>query len=156
MPTKLNDWSILPALIAGVVLAFMIEWNSQLAQHSSPLFASWTAHGVGSIASLMLVKLVSGAGAKEGGNTGGTRWPLWSYLGGIPGAFTVLLAAISVNSDLGLSGTLALMLLGQMAFGLVADRFALFRLERRQPHLREAFGIALVLAGSIVVILIRS
>lgn len=41
--------------------------------------------------------------------------------GGIPGALTVLLAAIAVNSPLELAGTLGLMLTGQIVFGLIAD-----------------------------------
>jgi transporter family-2 protein len=143
------------ALAAGIVLAVMIDWNSQLARHSSPLFASWVAHGVGAMASLALVTLLSArtAGGKAGPEG---RWPLWSYLGGIPGAFTVLLAAITVNSALGLAGTLALMLIGQMVFGIIADAFGFFGLQHVLPSRREMCAIGLVLCGSIVIILARS
>jgi transporter family-2 protein len=145
------------ALAAGIVLAVMIDWNSQLARHSSPLFASWIAHGVGAVASLALVALLS-ARTKAGKVTMKPegRWPLWSYLGGIPGAFTVLLAAVTVNSALGLAGTLALMLIGQMVFGIVADAFGFFGLRRVLPNRREISAIGLVLCGSIVIILARS
>jgi bacterial/archaeal transporter family-2 protein len=150
------DLTILLALTAGVVLAVMTDWNSQLARYSSPLFASWTAHGVGAVASAALIALVSPRGKATGAAASHQRWPFWSYLGGVPGAFTVLLAAITVNSILGLAGTLALMLIGQMAFGVLADHLGLFRLQRREPHLREAVGFALVLGGSMVIIAARS
>lgn len=156
MLKKSTDWTILLALIAGVVLAVMIDWNSQLARHSSPLFASWTAHGVGAVASMALVMLLSLKGKATAAGVPHQRWPLWSYLGGVPGAFTVLLAAITVNSVLGLASTLAVMLVGQMVFGVLADHFGFFRLQRRRPLLREAAGFALVLVGSIVIIMARS
>ncbi|MFB9948907.1 DMT family transporter [Rhizobium puerariae] len=149
------DWTVLLALIAGVVLAVMTDWNSQLARYSSPLFASWAAHGVGAATSMVLVFILSLRG-KTATTSVPQRWPLWSYLGGMPGAFTVLLAAITVNSALGLAGTLALLLVGQMAFGVIADYFGFFRLQRRQPQLWETAGFALVLIGSIVIITARS
>ena len=55
---RANGWNVTLALIAGIVLAVMIDWNSLLARHSSPLFASWTAHGIGVLASFALVTLV--------------------------------------------------------------------------------------------------
>jgi len=143
------------ALIAGAVLAIMTDWNSQLARHSSPLFASWTAHGVGAVASTILVTLLPAGRSVVPTKASAQRWPMWSYLGGIPGSFTVLLAGITVNRDLGLTGTLALSLVGQMAFGVVADRFGLFRLQRRRPQVRESSAFALVLAGSLVIIMAR-
>jgi transporter family-2 protein len=150
-----GGWSIALALAAGIVLAAMIDWNSLLARHSSPLFASWAAHGIGALASLALVTLLpvratAGQAAPEG------RWPLWSYLGGIPGAFTVLLAAITVNSALGLAGTLALMLIGQMVFGIAADAFGILGLRRVLLNRRDICAIALVLCGSVIIILARS
>lgn len=153
MPAKPADWTIAMALTAGVVLAIMTDWNSALARHSSPLFAAWTAHGVGALASLALVALLPGGRAGKAGP--GRPWPLWSYLGGIPGAFVVLLAAVTVNSPLGLAGTLAMMLIGQMGFGVLADRFGLFRLRRRQIRLRGIAGLLLVSAGSVAILLAR-
>jgi transporter family-2 protein len=150
------DWTTLLALVAGVVLAVMTDWNSQLARHSSPLFASWTAHGIGTIASMALVLILLLRGKKTTVSVPHRRWPLWAYLGGVPGAFTVLLAAITVNSALGLAGTLALLLVGQIAFGVCADYFGFFRLPRRQQQPRETIGFALVLIGSMVIIVARS
>lgn len=147
---------VLLALIAGVALAVMTHWNSMLARHSSPLFASWTAHGIGAVAALVLVCLLSRRRAAAGNALAGTRFrPFWAYLGGIPGAFTVLLAAITVNSALGLAGTLALLLIGQMVFGVMADGLGLFGLARRRATPRELIALVLVLSGSLAIIMAR-
>jgi transporter family-2 protein len=156
MRDKQTGSTILLALVAGVALALMIDWNSELARRSSPLFASWTAHGVGTLAAMFLVAGLALRHEAETVPSPQERWPLWAYLGGVPGAFTVLLAAITVNSALGLSGAFALMLLGQMGFAALADHFGPFRLPRRRPQLREAFGFALVLVGSIIIVAARS
>jgi transporter family-2 protein len=84
------------------------------------------------------------------------RWPLWSYLGGIPGALIVLLAALTVNSPLGLAGTLALMLIGQILFGLAADTFGLFGLARKTFAQRDLMAFGLIVAGSLAIIVARS
>lgn len=145
---------VLLALTAGVVLALMIDWNSLLARHSSPLFASWVAHGVGALASLLLVVAWRRARPVASQPDGpSVRWPLWIYFGGVPGALTVLLAAVTVNGPLGFSGTLALMLAGQMIFGVAADQFGLLGLERRPITGRGLVALGLVLGGGLIVIL---
>lgn len=151
------DWLLASA--AGVVLAVMIQLNSQLAAHSSAFFASWIAHGVGAVVALFLVAAASWL-ARFGRDAGDAAGPLprlsapfWAYLGGIPGAFTVVLAAIAVNGGLTLSATLALMLVGQMAFGMAADSFGWFGLARRPLAARELLGALALLAGSAILLL---
>ncbi|BCH22280.1 DMT family transporter [Mesorhizobium sp. L-8-3] len=149
-----TDWLL--ATAAGAVLAVMIQLNSLLAAHSSALFASWVAHGVGAAMALCLAaaasRLARFAGPRDVGDTQEPLprlpTPFWAYLGGIPGAFTVVLAAIAVNGGLTLSATLALMLVGQTAFGMAADRFGWFGLARRPLGARELVGALALLAGS--------
>jgi bacterial/archaeal transporter family-2 protein len=146
------------ALAAGVVLAIMIDRNSALALNSSALVASWIAHGVGAMASLLLVIALAFASRRAGGGLAASpaRGPLWTYFGGVPGALTVLLAAITVNGPLGLAGTLALMLVGQMIFGMVADGLGWLGMARRTFTQRDLFAAASVIAGSAMIILSRN
>lgn len=140
------DWLI--ALAAGAVLAVMIQVNSVLAAHSTAFFASWVAHGVGALAALAFLAAMSGridAARSE-------KPPLWSYLGGVPGAFTVVLASITINGGLALSVTIALMLAGQVAFGMTADQFGLFGVMRRKLGGRDLLVIFAVLAGSLLLL----
>jgi transporter family-2 protein len=147
-----TDWIV--ALAGGVLLALMIDYNGLLAKHTAPLYASWVAHGLGAMAALVLVLLYSRVARAPSTETKRPRAkkPLWLYAGGIPGALTVVLAAITVNSSLALSGTIALMLVGQVLFGIASDHLGLFRTPRR-PIVLADFLVALsILTGSALII----
>ena len=142
------------ALGGGVLLATMISLNSQVAQHSSPWMASWIAHGIGGVVALVVIRLVSGGSSRRGNRApSAPKAPKWAYLGGLPGAMTVVLAAICVNSPLGLSATLVLGLTGQILTGMLSDRFGWFGLPRRPLGFRDLQVAAVVLAGSGLLIL---
>ena len=145
---RLADWLL--ALAGGSLLAVMIDFNGLVAKRSTPLFASWTAHGSGAVAALFLVIISSKAfwPASKGVRHRSARGPLWAYLGGIPGALTVVLAAITVNSRLALSGTLALSLVGQVCFGIASDHFGLFGMSKRRLALNDFYVVLSVLTGS--------
>lgn len=142
------------ALFAGAILAVMIQLNSQLALLNSPLEASWIAHGLGALFAYFLLQIIKisrlGVNVKEAKNNEKPKW--YSYLGGLPGAMTVMLAAITVNSELGLAGTLALALLGQILFSLIVDFLGLFNSPRRKIGWHDAKVISLILTGSMLII----
>lgn len=146
-----KDWLL--AIAAGSLLALMINYNSLLGKYTTPTFASWVAHGLGAVAAFALVILYAGARSSKAPTTAERgKVPLWFYLGGVPGAFTVILAAITVNSSLLLSGTITLILVGQVVFGIVSDYFGLFGTPRRHIGLSD-FAVALaVLTGSALII----
>ena len=79
--------------------------------------------------------------------------PFWAYLGGISGAATVVLSSFAVNSPVGLPGTMALGLAGQLAFSASADKWGLFGLQKRSLTARDFAALALVLTGSTLIIL---
>jgi transporter family-2 protein len=143
-----GDWLL--AILGGVLLSLMIEFNSLLARFTSPVYASWVAHGLGAVAALALV--VGYHRVRKAPERQGVRPPLWFYAGGIPGAFTVILAAIAVNSSLALSGTIALMLVGQVVFGMVSDHFGLFRTPKRRLSGTDLVVALAVLGGSGLII----
>lgn len=151
-----GDWLL--AIAGGVLLSLMIEFNSLLARYTSPVYASWVAHGLGAVVAVLLVLAYARVRAgkaenrRNAGNQQGVRAPRWFYLGGIPGAFTVILAAVAVNSRLALSGTIALMLVGQVVFGMVSDHFGLFRTPRRRLSGTDLVVALTVLGGSAMII----
>jgi transporter family-2 protein len=63
-----------------------------------------------------------------------------------------MLTSTAVNSPLALSGTLALGLAGQVLFSLAADRWGLFGLPKRIPRLKDFAALALIFAGSMIII----
>uniref|UniRef100_UPI003BA1C33E DMT family transporter n=2 Tax=Aeromonadaceae TaxID=84642 RepID=UPI003BA1C33E len=79
--------------------------------------------------------------------------PGWAWLGGLPGALTVVLAALCLNSPLGMAGTLALLLLGQLLFGALCDGLGWFGLARRLPSGVDGLAALLVMAGALLIVL---
>jgi transporter family-2 protein len=139
------------AFASGILLTFMIQTNSLLAKGTNPIFASWVAHGVGSIFAFLLVLIATLFSLKHSSKNkkiNPQKIPLWYFLGGIPGAFTVVLAAYAVNGNLSLSGTISLMLVGQVLFGMALDHFGLMGLSVRKMTIKDLSAIALVLLGS--------
>jgi transporter family-2 protein len=145
------------ALVSGMLLALMIACNSQLASYSSPTSASWVAHGIGVVVAFLLLsvttKLVSNGKSCAAASA---KTPLWAYLGGVPGALTVVLAAITVNSQLGLSSSLALMLVGKVVFGLVCDMFGFFGVRKKRLSLHDVTVVMLIMLGSAMIIYFRA
>ncbi|ARM91853.1 hypothetical protein RHEC894_PD00348 (plasmid) [Rhizobium sp. CIAT894] len=139
------------AFATGGLLTFMVHLNGELARYANPLFSSWTAHGTGMVAAVILLLALYRRRTPMAGKT--PRAPLWAYLGGVSGAATVILTSTAVNSPLGLSGTLALGLAGQVAFSLAADSWGLFGLPKRRPDLQDIVALGLVVTGGALIIL---
>lgn len=149
------DW--LWAALAGAMLAVMITINSGLAAFTTPITASWVVHGIGAVAAFVLLRanaLLAGGGNGAGQPEGATP-PLWSYFGGAPGAFAVALSSIAVNSELALAGGLSLLLVGQILFGLVSDRWGLFGTPLRILNRFDFLAALCVIGGSALIIYSR-
>lgn len=154
MPTsteRMNPLHLLAAFGTGGLLTLMVYFNGELGRYGNALFSSWAAHGTGTVAAVLLLAVLhrrSSPNLKPAG-----KIPLWAYLGGISGAATVMLTSTTVNSPLALSGTLAVGLAGQVIFGLAADRWGLFGMPVRIPRPRDLAALALIVAGSALIIL---
>ncbi|HCM63529.1 MAG TPA: hypothetical protein DIT05_13445 [Morganella sp. (in: Bacteria)] len=146
---KKNTLLPLFALLSGVLLTLMIMSNSYLSTFTSPLHASWLTHGIGSVIALVIWLSVKHHFPQRKSSG---KIPRWCYLGGIPGAFTVLLAAITVNSPLSLSGSLVLMLAGQIMTGLIIDHTGLMGLAKRKITWRDILTLLLLLTGCTLII----
>ncbi|MEO0931365.1 MAG: DMT family transporter, partial [Pseudomonadota bacterium] len=114
--------------------------------YGSLLFSSWVPHLTGTFAALLLLLILRPARAAK------TRPPLWTYLGGVSGALTVMLTSATMNTALALSGTIALGLAGQVLFSLFADMRGLFGLPKRMPIGRDYAALGLILLGSLILI----
>jgi transporter family-2 protein len=151
MTARATDYLL--GLAGGLFIALMLHSNGLVARHTTPTVASWVAHGVGAAVALLLVALAAAASGRAGEPrlAQGPR-PAWVYLGGVPGALTVVLAAITVNGALALSGTVALMLLGQALFGLLCDSFGLFGAPTRRVGRADLLVALCILTGSALIL----
>lgn len=134
------------ALATGGLLSLMVLCNAEVTRHSDALLGSLAPHATGTVAAALLLALLPRRGRSVGGA------PAWAYLGGLSGAVTVMLSSLAANTALALSGTLALGLVGQAAFGLAADRWGLLGMPRRRPTARGLLSLALILGGSAILI----
>ncbi|HEK0656071.1 MAG: DMT family transporter [Proteus mirabilis] len=141
------------ALSSGVLLSLMIMSNSYLASFTTPLTASWITHGIGTLFSLIIYILYSSKNPlkKQSKNKIKLQW----YLGGIPGAFTVLLAAMTVNGPLSLSGSIILMITGQIIFSVIVDAMGWFGVKKRRITLVDLWMCFLLILGSALLIIGR-
>lgn len=131
---------------AGGLLTLMVLFNGTLAVNGSLFFASWVPHLTGTVAALFLLLFLRPKRAQT------SRAPLWAYLGGISGGITVMLTSATMNTALALSGTIALGLAGQVLFSLFADTRGLFGLPKRIPGAHDYLALALIVAGSLILI----
>lgn len=134
------------AILGGVLLTLMIEYNSKLASYTDPFLAAWIAHGFGFIVSVAVVCVSS-----KFNKTHKNKIPLWYYLGGVPGAFTVVLAAVLVNNGMGLPSAIALMLSGQVVFGMIIDNYGLLDLPVQKINRNSMIAVILVIFGGVLV-----
>lgn len=141
----------------GILLALMIQYSSIMAKYSNPLIASWATHGVGLVTSLFLYVMFARffSAGDQLSSTSSNQPPLWAYMGGIFGTFTIMLSAITVNSALKLSGSLAIILLGQVFFGGISDQFGLFNTPQRNFTFTGFFAVLCILVGSWLIIFAR-
>lgn len=141
------------ALLGGALLSMMIFINSLLASQTTSLSASWIAHGVGGVMAALLIPMMNRfSQAREYAKP--TTRSLF-FFGGIPGALTVVLASITVNSEIGLTGTLALGLVGQLLSSIICEHWALFGLAEKRLSPSEWLPILLVAAGATLIIFSR-
>ena len=136
----------LAALGTGGLLSLMVLCNSEVTRHAGAILGSLVPHATGTVAAGLALAFLARAVLQ-----GGTA-PAWAYFGGLSGALTVMLSSLAANTALALSGTLALGLVGQAAFGLAADRWGLLGLPRRRATGRGLLSLALILGGSAILI----
>lgn len=139
---------VLVAIFSGLLLALMISVNAELAGTTSAFQASWIAHGIGGITALLLYSVFKKNDARA--NRPKIKKQYW--FGGVPGALTVVFASLTVQSYIGLTGTLALALIGQFFLSLLLEHFALLNQPKAKVTLANLLPTLLVVIGSILII----
>lgn len=131
------------ALFAGLLLAGMVALNGGLAKYIGPVEGSFVIHAIGLVTAALLVVLK----LPENKNPKHIISKL-SYFGGIFGAIIVVIVGYTVNSPIGVAGTIAMVILGQLLFGFFVDITGFFNLPKRKILAKDLLQTILLLIGS--------
>jgi bacterial/archaeal transporter family-2 protein len=137
------------AVVSGGLLGIMIFLNGELSRYTSPVWSSLIAHFVGIFGSWFLWKLMSQSKKLLPFSSDA---PMWSYFGGVCGAMIVVIANITVTSNIGLIGSFSLMILGQTSFAILFDFKGWLGMEKRNLYSSDFLQVSCILAGSLLII----
>jgi bacterial/archaeal transporter family-2 protein len=139
--------AVLLTAAAGGLIALQAPINAGLGRSTGSLPAALISFAVGSVA-LAAIVVLSG----KAGGLGSTFDVSWYYLlGGLLGAVYVTNALIAVSA-IGAGGVAAATITGQLAASVAIDRLGLFGLDQVALTPERLLGVALLLAGTILVV----
>lgn len=141
--TIVTTFLLLLAVTAGVAVALQAVINARLGQFAgNSVLAATISFAVGlvgiALALLTQSRLVSSQTLASA--------PWWAWVGGLLGAFYVLLSIMLVPR-IGVAALMCSAVLGQMLFSLTADHFGLLGMQTRAASSARIIGAVLVMAG---------
>jgi transporter family-2 protein len=138
------------ALTAGTggLVALQAPINSVLGHRIGTWQAAFLSFAIGTAALALIAALAKGGM----GQIAEVRGIGWVYLtGGLLGAIYITSLIVTVRS-LGVGGVVAATLAGQLGVGLVVDHFGWLGTERQPITLAKVAGVALLAAGTWLVV----
>ena len=146
-PSNATAFAVAAVIVGGAFTALQGPTNARLAGAvASPVNAALISFAVGTLVLAALAAVLRTPPDMET-----TRaLPFWAWLGGAYGAVFVVAAAFAVPR-LGVASTITLMIAGQLALSLVLDHFGWLGVPRQPLSLTRVAGVALVLAGVLLV-----
>lgn len=143
-----NALFFLAVVLAGALSTIQGPVNVQLGLNftHNPVLTTFISFTISALALALLALILRVPKPDWKGRT--TTW--WHWLGGVLGACYVCMMVIAVPR-IGTAATMAIVLLGQIAFGLALDHFGLMGMLRRKINIQRVLGILLVLGGTFLV-----
>ncbi len=140
-------FAIVGALLSGCLVALQAPTNAMLSRGvGSPVNAALISFAVGT-AALVVVAWALGV-RPSGGAVRALPWSAWA--GGLYGAVFVSMAAFAAPR-LGVTFFLTISIAGQLLMALLLDRIGAFGVPRVEISATRVAGVALVLAGALLV-----
>ena len=131
----------------GGLIAAQPAVNAGLGKETGNLAAALVSFAIGTIVLAVIVAL-----AGQAGSLSGALDVPWYYLtGGILGAAYVFTALVTVGS-IGAGGVAAATITGQLTASIVLDRLGVLGLEETPVTLERMVGVALLLAGTYLIV----
>lgn len=139
--------AVILTAVAGGLIALQAPINAELGKATGGLQAALVSFVVGTVALTAIVVL---SGRASG--LGSTFDVSWYYLvGGLLGAIYVTNALLAVSA-IGAGGVAALTVAGQLTASVAIDRLGLFGLDQVPLTPERLLGVALLLAGTVLVV----
>ncbi|AJC22459.1 DMT family transporter [Pandoraea pulmonicola] len=136
------------AVLAGAVVPFQAGGNAALGRAlGHPLWAT-VASLLVSLVVVLPVLVGMRAGAPDLGAA--VRGPWWLWIGGIAGVIYIT-AALLLTPRLGAANFIVCVVAGQVVASLVIDHFGLMGLGVKPANVMRIAGVALIVAGMLVV-----
>jgi bacterial/archaeal transporter family-2 protein len=144
-----KEVAVLATVAAGGLVAAQAPANNVLSER----LGTWGAVSVNFVVGTICVLVITFALAGGFGAEGGARTPPWYYwvLGGLGGAAIVATTLVAVR-ELGAGGVTAAVIAGQLALSVVIDRLGVLGLEERAVTWEKLLGIALLAAGTVLIV----
>ncbi len=134
------------AVMTGVLTAMTIVANGQLGETLDIYRSSVLVHVVGLFTQSLITYF------KKADTRLRSGLPFWCYMGGTMGVFTVVFSNYAFTS-LGVTGVLALNLLGMSVMSVLTDQFGWFGMRRYPLTKYKALSIAIITAGVLLLLL---
>ena len=144
-----KELAVLATVAAGALVAAQAPVNNVL----SKKVGTFGAVSVNFLVGTFLVLVVTFAFAGGIQNEQGVESPAWYYwvFGGLAGVAIVLTTLITVR-ELGAGGLTVALIAGQLTLSVVLDRMGVLGLEERAITWDKIVGIALLAAGTFLVV----
>ena len=144
-----KELAVLLTIGAGGLVAAQAPANNVISGQVGDFGAALVSFLVGTL--LILVLTFTVAGGIKGDE--GAQAPAWYYwiLGGTGGAAIVVVTLVTVR-ELGAGGTTAAVIAGQLALSVVLDRAGVLGLDQRAITWDKLLGIALLVAGTVLIV----
>jgi transporter family-2 protein len=130
----------------GIAVAVQPSINGRLAQKVGTFESSCISFAVGTLL-LLAVVLVAGRGSFKG--VAGASW--WELTGGCLGAFFVTMTIVAIPR-IGTTASMAAVIGAQLVTGVLLDHFGLFGFRTIPLDGKRAIGVALLMAGTSLII----
>ena len=140
--------AIVATFAVGAIVALQPPVNSELGRQSTVLVAAFVGTAIAAAALGLLVVAAGQAG--DIGKAFGAG-PLY-LTGGLMGALLISVSLVTVRT-LGAGGVVAATVVGQLLVSAVLDRAGLFGLEPIALTWERLLGFALLIAGTLLVVL---
>ena len=137
---------ILMAAVGGLI-ALQPAINAGLGKATGNIAAALVSFAIGTLV-LAAITVIAG----QAGGVGGALDVRWYYLlGGVLGAAYVFTALVTVSS-IGAGGVAAATITGQLTLSVIIDRLGILGLEEQPITLERIAGVALLLAGTFLIV----